>query len=131
MTTTRAELSMHPEHYHQLDRPGSLVTVRLGDEILGRSDRTILLKEVGKRVHDPVYYFPPDDVNRDSLAHSGTSTRCPIKGEASYWTYEGRQGVEQDLAWSYEDPIEYSAPIRGYLAFDARRVTIEIAPKAR
>ncbi len=119
---------MNPEHYHQLDRPRVTVTVRLGGEEVAHSDRTILLKEVGKQVYDPVYYFHPEDVRTDGLSRTETRTRCPIKGEASYWTYTGQNGTQADLAWSYEDPLEYSEPIRGLLAFDPRRVTIEITP---
>jgi Domain of unknown function (DUF427) len=30
------------------------------------------------------HYFPPDSVNREFLADSGTTTVCPWKGLASY-----------------------------------------------
>lgn len=119
---------MNPEHYHQLDRPRTTVTVRLGGEEIARSDRTILLKEVGKQVYDPVYYFPPEDVRTDRLRRTETRTHCPIKGDASYWSYTEQNATHADLAWSYEDPLEYSEPIRGFLAFDPKRVTIEVAP---
>jgi uncharacterized protein (DUF427 family) len=46
------------------------------------STRALLLLEVG---HLPVYYFPPQDVRTDLLEPTDTSTRCPLKGDASSW----------------------------------------------
>lgn len=116
----------NPEHYHRLERPGTQVTVRLGDEILARSRDAIRLSEfVRGRALDPVYYIPRRDVVGISLKASDKRTSCPIKGEASYWSVTLDQTVEEDLAWSYQSPIGYSETIRGYLAFDSGRVTIE------
>ena len=119
---------MKPQHYHQLDHPSATVTIRLGGEVLARSNRTIQLKEVGRRIYDPVFYFPPEDVVQECLNPTTTRTMCPIKGEASYWAYTGPGGTREDLVWGYGDPIEYSESIRGYLAFDSRVVTVEIDP---
>ena len=117
------------EHFHQLGRPKVSVTVRLGDEIVARSERTILLKEFAKgKILDPTYYFPREDVALDNLRATETQTHCPIKGDASYWTYSGDAGAKEDLVWAYVEPIEYSKRITGRMAFDARRVSIEVEP---
>ena len=117
------------DHFHQLGRPKVRVTVRVGDEVVARSERTILLKEFAHgKILDPVYYFPPEDVAVDKLRQTETRTHCPIKGDASYWIYSGDAGAEEDLVWGYLEPIEYSKHINGRMAFDARRVSFEVEP---
>ena len=117
------------DHFHQVGRPKARVTIRLGDEVVARSERTLLLKEFAReKILDPVYYFPQEDVAVEKLTRTETRTHCPIKGDASYWTHTGDRGVEEDLVWGYLEPIEYSARIAGYMAFDARRVSIEVVP---
>ncbi len=117
------------DHFHQLGRPKVRVTVRVGDEVVARSERMILLKEFAHdKILDPVYYFPPEDVAVDKLRPTETRTHCPIKGDAAYWTYSGDAGAEEDLVWAYPEPIEYSRHIAGRMAFDARRVSFEVEP---
>ena len=85
------------DHFHQLGRPKVRVTVRVGDEVVARSERMILLKEFAHdKILDPVYYFPQDDVAMDKLRPTETRTHCPIKGDAAYWTYSGDAGAEED-----------------------------------
>ncbi len=117
------------DHYHQLNRPIERVTVRVGDEVVARSERMIVLKEfVYGKTLDPVYYFPLEDVAVDKLRPTQTHTHCPIKGEAAYWTYSGDASTEEDLVWGYPEPIEDSRHIAGRMAFDARRVNFEVEP---
>ncbi len=117
------------DHFHELERPNGRVTARLGDEVLARSERTILMREfVHGKTLDPVYYFPPEDVAVDKLSPTETRTNCPIKGDATYWTYSGSAGAEEDLVWGYLEPILSSIHIAGRMAFDARRVSFEVEP---
>lgn len=60
-------------------------------------------------------------------APSRTSTACPYKGVASYWsaTVDGR--TVEDVAWSYESPPPEQPTIAGLLCFWPGRVdAIEI-----
>ena len=117
------------DHFHQLGRPKVRVTIRMGDEVVARSERIILLKEFANgRILDPVYYFPKEDVAVDKLTATDTRTHCPIKGDASYWSYSAIAGAEEDLVWGYPEPIEYSKDIAGHMAFDTRRVSMEVEP---
>ena len=75
---------------------------------------TTLLLELG---HRPVYYFPRDDVRMDFLERTNHRTRCPHKGEASYWTLKVGGRTVENAVWSYEHPIEQAQPIKGELAF--------------
>jgi uncharacterized protein (DUF427 family) len=83
------------------------------------STRVLLLLEAG---HLPVYYFPPADVRNDLLEPTGTSTHCPYKGDASYWSITVGERVVRDAVWSYQDPLPERTDIKGYLAVYWSRV---------
>ena len=50
------------------------------------------------------------------------STRCPYKGTASYWSVGGND----DIAWSYEDPIAAASALKGLVAFYDEVVDVDI-----
>jgi uncharacterized protein (DUF427 family) len=55
---------------------------------------------------------------RVPLEPTATRTRCPYKGEASYWSVRLPDGGElTDAVWSYPDPLPESARIAGGLSF--------------
>ena len=53
----------------------------------------------------------------DLLIRTEHATRCPYKGDASYWTLEAGGRTAENAVWSYEDPIPDMTAIAGYLAF--------------
>jgi uncharacterized protein (DUF427 family) len=69
-----------------------------------------------------VVYFPRGDVNMARLERSTHSSRCPHKGDASYFHLRTEDGIVENAAWSYEAPIDGAEQIKGYLAFYASRV---------
>lgn len=77
------------------------------------SQRAKLLHETG---HLPVYYFPLEDVREDLLERSERRTRCPHKGEASYWHLKAPRREAPDAVWAYEEPIEPAGFLRGHVA---------------
>jgi uncharacterized protein (DUF427 family) len=83
------------------------------------SSRALLLLEAR---HLPVYYFPPTDVRSDLLEPTDTSTHCPYKGDASYWSIRVGDRVVRDAVWSYQDPLPGRTDIKGYLALYWNRV---------
>ncbi len=68
------------------------------------------------------YYIPKEDVRMDLLEPSPTTTRCPYKGVASYWSARVGDRVLRDLAWSYLDPIPDCPRIKGLICFFNERV---------
>src|SRR5256714_9895055 len=64
----------------------------------------------------PVYYFPEDDVRMDLLERTDHHTRCPWKGEASYWSVRVGDRVAENAVWSYPDPIEDAPFLAGHVA---------------
>jgi uncharacterized protein (DUF427 family) len=90
------------------------IRARLGGETVVDSRHAKLLHEHG---HLPIYYFPVDEVRMDLLVPSEKHTRCPYKGEASYWSVHAGGEVAEDAVWSYPEPLEGAPPLAGYLAF--------------
>jgi uncharacterized protein (DUF427 family) len=73
---------------------------------------------------EPKLYVRRDQV-RAELVPSPTTTYCPYKGTASYWTAVVDGARVEDVAWSYDDPRPESLPIRALLSFDPARATID------
>jgi len=49
----------------------------------------------------------------DLLTPSETVTHCPLKGKASYFSF----GEHEDVAWSYENPVDSIEEIEGRMVF--------------
>jgi hypothetical protein len=47
----------------------------------------------------------PADVKMDLLRSSTTTSHCPFKGDAVYWSVETGDGVAEDVVWSYPEPF--------------------------
>jgi uncharacterized protein (DUF427 family) len=90
------------------------VRVVVAGETVADSSRAMLLHESG---HQPVYYFPPEDVRAELLERSDRHTVCPKKGEASYYTIRVGEHVVDAGAWYYPEPIEGAPPIKDLIAF--------------
>ena len=92
---------------------------RWAGEVVADSADALLLRETGL---PPVTYFPLDDVRMDLLHRTEHHTRCPFKGEASYWSIEVGARRSEDIAWAYEDPLPARADLKGRIAFYADRL---------
>jgi uncharacterized protein (DUF427 family) len=86
------------------------VRVERYGQVLAASDRAVALDETGLPTR---YYLPRDDVRMDLLAASETTSHCPFKGDATYFSAP----EARDAFWVYEAPSEADAlPIAGMLA---------------
>jgi len=73
------------------------------------------------------HYFPPDSIKRDYFNGSDTSTVCPWKGTASYYSLNLPDGkVIPDVAWYYPVPKEAASNIKDYVAFYKNKVNIQL-----
>ena len=91
------------------------IRVEVGGEVIADSRRAMLLHESG---HQPIYYFPPADVRDEFLEPSDRHTRCPKKGEASYYTIRAGGEVVDAGAWYYPEVLpEAPSALRGAIAF--------------
>ena len=62
-------------------------------------------------------YFPPDALRMEHFEPSATTTLCPWKGTAHYYTVRSGDARNADAAWFYPDPKPAAANIRGHVAF--------------
>ena len=114
----------HPRNpYHRVDcvPTSRRLRVEVGGATLVDTTGTMGVYETSLA---PRLYVPPPAVRMDLLVASGTTTYCPYKGTASYWTAVVGDVVVEDVAWSYVDPLPESLPIRGMLSFYETRATL-------
>ena len=83
--------------------PKRVRAVLNGETVLD-SRRAKLLHETG---HLPVYYFPKEDV-RTELLEDDTTTHCPFKGDAKYWSLKVGDRHAENAVWGYPEPLETS-----------------------
>ncbi len=95
------------------------VRVVLGGVTIADTQRPQILIETGLPIR---YYIPTQDVRMDLLEPTGTATRCPYKGQASYWSARIGEQVFKDIVWSYPDPLPACFPITSLLCFFNERV---------
>jgi uncharacterized protein (DUF427 family) len=102
------------------------VVVKLGGRVIADSRRALVMRA---RDAAPSLYIPREDVAMSSLTLTSHHTRCPYKGDASYWTIRSGDRVSENAVWSYETPFASMAQIKGYLSFYPDRVdSIEELP---
>ena len=111
--------------YHRVDCLSSSrwVDVRLGEVVLAATAMPLAVFETALPVR---WYLAPADVRMDLLERSDTSTYCPYKGTATYWSARIDGEVTPDVAWSYEDPRPEAMRISRRLAFYEDRVSITV-----
>ena len=117
----------HPRNpYHRVDcvRTRRRLRVEVAGTTLVDTDATLGVYETAL---DPRLYVARDRVRTDLLVPSDTTTYCPYKGTASYWSAVIGGTTVADVAWSYERPLPESLPLRGLLAFDPARATVDQA----
>lgn len=86
-----------------------MVRATWNGEVIAESDDTVVV--------EGNHYFPKDAVRDDVLVASDTTSVCPWKGTASYYSVvvDGEQNV--DAAWFYPTPKDAAAEITGRVAF--------------
>ena len=102
--------------YKRIDAIKSTRQVRvvLSGETLAETGNAIFLFETGMPVR---YYLPQSDVRMDLLESSETTSRCPYKGIASYWSARIGDEVFEDIVWGYPDPIPEMPKIKDHVCF--------------
>jgi uncharacterized protein (DUF427 family) len=78
---------------------------------------TTLAESTDTVVVEGNHYFPADSLAREHFRPSATTTVCPWKGTASYYTVVVGDEENRDAAWYYPDPKPAAAEIRGRVAF--------------
>jgi len=108
-----------PNPYHRVDcRPTKRrLTVSAAGTVLVDTDDTVILFETSLA---PRLYVDPAHVRTNLLRRSEATSYCNYKGVATYWSTD----EADDIAWSYEETLPESLPIKGFLSFDADRLDV-------
>ena len=62
-------------------------------------------------------YFPKDSIKEEYFIESTTTTNCPWKGEAKYFTLKVEGAENKDAVWYYPEPKKAASNIKGRVAF--------------
>ncbi len=108
--------------YTRVDiRPTSRhVQVLAGGVLVAEARNPLVLTETGLPAR---WYLDPGDLVVP-IEPTTTRTRCPYKGEATYWTVQVDGRALTDAAWSYPTPLPESARIEGRLSFRHDDLTV-------
>ena len=116
----------HPrDPFHRIDfvHGSRHVRVERDGQVLAESSRPVLVFEPPLPVR---YYLPAEDVRTDLLVSSDRRTRCAYKGEASYLSLPGFDGV----AWFYPAPLREAGEIKDRIAFFDEHADITVDGRA-
>ena len=99
------------------------VRVERDGQVLADSTRAVELDETGLPTR---FYLPREDVRTELLTPSDTTSHCPFKGDATYFSAPGAK----DAFWVYESPSEEDAlPIAQMLAPWPGRADVKVDSK--
>lgn len=112
-----------PDHPITVEQNPARVTVRAGGTVVADTTAALVLQEAD---YPPVQYIPLADVDRSLLTETDTSTYCPFKGDASYYSLATADGALTDVVWTYREPYEAVAPIVDHVAFYPNKVEITV-----
>ena len=77
--------------------------------------------------YPPVQYVPLADIDPSLLARTETTTYCPYKGDAAYYSVNAPDGTVVDAGWTYDEPYDAVAEIAGHVAFYPTKVTVDVS----
>jgi uncharacterized protein (DUF427 family) len=108
-----------PSHPITVTPNPARIVVTVAGKVVADTTRALTLQE---STYPAVQYIPIDDVDRSLLERTETSTHCPYKGDASYYSVPlgGERSV--DAIWVYETPNDAVAEIKDHVAFYPDRV---------
>jgi len=99
------------------------VRVLVGDTVIAESDSSLTLQEAS---YPPVQYVPLADIDASVLSRTETSTYCPFKGDASYYSVTTADGSVADAGWAYDEPYDAVAQIATHVAFWPGRAEVVV-----
>ena len=79
------------------------------DTVIAESDDTVVV--------EGNHYFPSNSIKNEYFHKTETSTSCPWKGVASYYSVTVNGKTNADCAWYYPVPSKESEMIKDRVAF--------------
>ena len=124
--TSRPVLEPTAEHPITISPSRARVVVRVNGEVIADTHDALQLQESS---YAAVQYIPIGDVVPDLLTRTDTSTYCPYKGEAGYYSVTTAAGDPvDDVIWFYEQPYPAVAAIAGHVAVYPDKADISVEP---
>ncbi|MDI3313046.1 MAG: DUF427 domain-containing protein [Mycobacterium sp.] len=119
----RIVLESGTEHPITIEPTTARVRVRVNGELVADTTAALRLQESS---YPAVHYIPMNDVVQERLRRTDTTTYCPFKGEARYYSVTTAAGTVDDAIWTYEQPHPAVAAIAGHVAFypDKAEITL-------
>ncbi len=123
MSNPAPGFSKYPQHQVAIAPIPEPVAISWAGRTIAQTQQAL---RVDESRHDTVVYVPLADIEQDCLRATQTSTYCPFKGHASYWSLVDGDREEPDALWAYEAPYDECLPLVGYGAFYADKVEVTI-----
>ena len=79
------------------------------DTVIAESDDTVVV--------EGNHYFPSNSINSEYFHKTETTTMCPWKGMASYYSVTIDEKTNIDCAWYYPIPSKEAEKIKDRVAF--------------
>ena len=79
------------------------------NQLIAESDDTLVI--------EGNHYFPVSSVKKEFLKPSDTTSFCPWKGTANYYSLAIEGKENKDAVWYYETPKELAKGIKDRVAF--------------
>jgi uncharacterized protein (DUF427 family) len=117
-----------PYHRVEVRRGSDRVTVLAGGEAIAQTTKPMLLFETSLPVR---WYIPREDIDSERLSASATTSRCPYKGTAEYWSVQGSDGLIEDAGWAYRDPRREAEGIADCICFLAEGIEVRVERAGR
>ena len=88
---------------------GKVIRAVWNGQTIAESDQTVVV--------EGNHYFPPKSVHQEFIVNSSTTSFCPWKGTANYYSLKVEGVVNLDAAWFYNEPKKKAEKIRDRVAF--------------
>jgi uncharacterized protein (DUF427 family) len=108
-----------PDHPITITPNPQRVVVSVGGRVVADSRAALTLQEAA---YPPVLYLPRADVDMTQLERTAHATYCPYKGDCAYYSVPAGGERAVDAVWTYEQPYDAVAAIRGHMAFYPDRI---------
>jgi uncharacterized protein (DUF427 family) len=90
--------------------------------LIADSNDAVIVHEAGL---NPAIYFPRDSVSMEYMSRTDHTSRCPYRGEATFYTLLMDGNLAENAVWSYESPTDETLePMAGRIAFDPSVVDV-------
>jgi len=109
-------------HHIKITNAGGTWVVRAGGAVIAETKKALELQEGD---YPPVIYFPEEDIGMAFLEASDTTSHCPYKGDAYYYSIQTKSTLIKGAISTYRTPKPGVEAIKDHLAFYPGKATVE------